>query len=390
MIDALQLSHNGARETLESELKTARSLSWWAVVIASVMALVSCGDATTEDDPPKDPGDAVNPFHPKELADAANALKTELGDQPNAGSVKLGVVANYHVTYWTAAQIGMVRASSEIGFWASFDATSDGLPTTQHSILERMIGDGFAGIAVSPIDGGETATWLADGNAGDANVITFDADTLDGAERPLYVGTLNFEAGKAAGAKMAELLGNAGGKVALFSGFETATNSQERIAGVTEALEGTNVEIVGSYFDDNVVPNAIANVEAALDEHPDLAGIIGIFAQNGPAALSVLEDEGKVGDIKIVAFDLAPETLSGLASGKIDAAIGQRPYWMGYLSPIILYAMDALGVNKTKEILASWLKGDNEDLFDTGQDVVTPDNIETYNQYLVQLGVGNQ
>jgi ribose transport system substrate-binding protein len=223
----------------------------------------------------------------------------------------------------------------------------------------------------------------------DVDVITFDSDAAAGSSRAFYLGTVNYEAGKAAGAKMVELLGTTGGKVAAFAGLSTAANAQERIQGIEAAFDGTGVELVKSYFDEIDFEVARTNVASSLTEYSDLAGIIGVYAYNGPIALNVLEDQGRLGSLKLVAFDLDGTTLEGLANGKVDAAIGQRPYWMGYLSVYALYAMDVLGREQTFDILAPWLSGPNSDVFSTGQDIVTPDSIGVYGEYLETLGISN-
>jgi ribose transport system substrate-binding protein len=188
---------------------------------------------------------------------------------------------------------------------------------------------------------------------------------------------------------MVELLGAAGGKVVAVAGLSTAANAQERIQGIRDAFAGTGVQLAGSYFDEIDFDRARANVETAMTEHSDLAGIIGVYAYNGPIALGVLETRQKVGLIKLVAFDLDTATLDGLAAGKVDAAIGQRPYWMGYLSVHILFAMKALGREQTKVILGPWLSGTSGDVFSTGQDIVTPATIGKYREYLETLGISS-
>jgi len=360
--------------------------------IAALMltSLVACsGEDPAQPGPKKDDIDEPNPFAPTDLEDAVDALATALGDQTDASGVKIAVVANRHSNYWTPAQIGTGRAASSIGCFASFDATSDGESASQVEILNRKVGEDFAGISVSAISasGIEPAIGNAASNA--LNVITFDSDAAAGSQRAFYLGTVNYDAGKAAGEKMVELLGASGGKVAAFAGLSTAANAQERVQGMKDAFAGKNVELVQTYFDEIDFDVARTNVESALSQHGDLAGIVGVYAYNGPIALGVLEAQGKVGSLRLVAFDLDPSTLDGLAAGTVDAAIGQRPYWMGYLSVYSLYAMKALGPEQTMDVLKPWLSGQNGDVFNTGQDVVTPDTIDHYRDYLASLGISS-
>ncbi len=359
--------------------------------LSTLAALLSLGACSTSPaDPASGPDDGrtnteQNPFVPRDLMDAVDALSNALGEQPEAGDVKISVVANRHSNYWTPAQIGAGRAASGIGCFSTFDATSDGLASSQSEILQRKIAEGFKGISVSAIDATDIMPTIDEATKADVNVITFDSDAAAGSARSFYLGTVNYEAGKAAGTKMVELLGGSG-KVAAFAGLSTAANAQERIQGLADAFAGTGVELVQSYFDEIDFDVARSNVESALETHSDLAGIVGIYAYNGPIAMSVLEDRSKVGDLKLVSFDLDVSTLEGLANGTVDAAIGQRPYWMGYLSVYTLYSMTVLGEDETLSILAPWLDGDS---FSTGQDIVTPETIGLYGEYLETLGISN-
>lgn len=368
-----------------------------ALFIALALFASACAEDAAEepnDDNNGEPdggedNEVVNPFFPSDLNDAVDALAVALGDQPQAGDARIAVVANRHSNYWTPAQIGTGRAASVIGCYSSFDATSDGMNQSQIDILDRQVEQEFVGISVSAIDAMGIEPAIENAVDNDTNVITFDSDAAPGSARTLYLGTVNYEAGKAAGEKMVELLGSEGGKVATFAGLSTAANAQERMQGILDAFEGTNVEVVGSYFDDIDFEVAKSNVEDALAENPDLDGMVTIYAYNGPIALGVLEDQDKAGDVKLVAFDLDAATLEGLEAGTVHAAIGQRPYWMGYLSVYILYAMDALGVEETLEVLEPWMSGDNRDIFSTGQDIVTPESLEQYREYLTSLGISS-
>ncbi len=330
-----------------------------------------------------------NPFVPTDLEDAVDALSTALGEQTEASDVKLAVVANRHSNYWTPAQIGTGRAASSIGCFSTFDATSDGQSSSQREILDRKVKEGFAGISVSAINATDIEPSITGAVDQGVGVITFDSDAAGGSKRSLYLGTVNREAGQAAGEKMVELLGASGGKVAAFAGLSTAANAQERVAGIEAAFAGKNVQLVKTYFDEIDFDVARSNVESALSEHSDLAGIIGVYAYNGPIALGVLESQNKVGTLKLVAFDLDVGTLEGLAAGKVDAAIGQRPYWMGYLSVYLLYAMNTFGPDRTWSIVGPWLSGPNKDVFSTGQDIVTPETIGLYTKYLATLGISS-
>ena len=65
---------------------------------------------------------------------------------------------------------------------------------------------------------------------------------------------------------------------------------------------------------------------------PDIAGMVGLWAYNGPTILGAVKDANKVGKVKIVCFDEDDETLNGIKDGAIYATVVQQPYEFGYRS----------------------------------------------------------
>jgi ribose transport system substrate-binding protein len=93
---------------------------------------------------------------------------------------------------------------------------------------------------------------------------------------------------------------------------------------------GTKVEIIDTRTDDGDAVRAKANVSDAIVKYPDLKALVGLWSYNGPAILSAVKDAKKSGQIKIVAFDEADETLAGIQEGAIYATVVQQPYEFGY------------------------------------------------------------
>jgi ribose transport system substrate-binding protein len=60
--------------------------------------------------------------------------------------------------------------------------------------------------------------------------------------------------------------------------------------------------------------------------------MVGLWAYNGPAILSAVQEADKIGKVKIVCFDEDDETLKGVKEGAIYATVVQQPYEFGYRS----------------------------------------------------------
>jgi ribose transport system substrate-binding protein len=346
--------------------------------------------ASADDGDESGPVDPVNPFIPTDLVEAVAALDQAVGPQEDAGTVKVSLIANSHGEFWTAAQIGTSLAGAELGCVTNWDATTDNLSASQVAIVQSKVAEEFNAVGVSAINPEEIEVALQEAVDAGVPVITFDSDARAGSVRTLYMGSINYDAGYAAGAKMVEVLAGQSGSVALFVGLGEADNAVQRIRGVEDALAGTDVSVAEVYVDNKDSDLARGNVETALDTHDDLVGLIGIYAYNGPAIREVLIERGVTADYKLVAFDLETATLEGLADGTVHAAIGQRPYWWGFLGVRVLFAMDRIGPAATLDALAPYLSGDAMDILSTGQDVVTPETIDQYNEYLQELGIPNQ
>ena len=81
------------------------------------------------------------------------------------------------------------------------------------------------------------------------------------------------------------------------------------------------------------------NIRETIAKHPDLACIVGMNARHGPTLLKVLGELNKLGQIKLITFDDAEETLGGIEAGHIFATMAQDPYKYGYESVISLAAL---------------------------------------------------
>jgi ribose transport system substrate-binding protein len=242
--------------------------------------------------------------------------------------VKLAFVTNTASDFWTIARQGVEKADSELDdVSADFRITSDGSAAEQKRIVDDLLAAGVHGIAISPVDP-QNQTGLINDAAQKALVFTQDSDAPD-SNRACYVGTDNVAAGRQAGELIKEVLPS-GGKILLFVGKLDARNAQERIQGIREVLTGTTVEILDVRTDDADIVRAKANAADAIVKYPDVSALVGLWAYNGPAILSAVKDANKMGQIKIVAFDEADETLAGVREGAIYGTVVQQPYEFGY------------------------------------------------------------
>ncbi|MEZ6052086.1 MAG: substrate-binding domain-containing protein [Planctomycetaceae bacterium] len=110
----------------------------------------------------------------------------------------------------------------------------------------------------------------------------------------------------------------------------------ERYDEPGQRIEGNGVSILGTRTDNTDSSKAKSQAEDALTAHPDIACMIGLFAYNPPAILDTLLGAGKLGEVNVVGFDEADETLQAIEDGYCYGTVVQDPYSYGYESVRIL------------------------------------------------------
>lgn len=269
---------------------------------------------------------------------------------------KLAFVTNNASDFWTIARKGTEKAQKDIpGIEVEFRINSDGSAAEQQRVVDDLLAKGVEGIAISPVDP-QNQTPMLNRAAEKAKLITQDSDA-PGSNRTCYIGTDNVEAGRQAGQLVKEALPQ-GGKIMVFVGVLDAANAQQRYQGLKEALAGSNVQIIDVRTDNTDRVRAKSNAADTLVNQPDVAGMVGLWSYNGPAILSAVKESGKVGKVKIIAFDEEDETLSGIKDGAIYATVVQQPFEFGYQSMGLLAKIlngDSSSIPPTKQIFVPTL-----------------------------------
>ena len=285
---------------------------------------------------------------------------------------QIAFITNNAADFWTIARKGVEKAGAEMPDVTIEFRLGDGTAAEQKRIVDDLLAKGVSGIAISPVDPVNQVTMLND-VAQRAVVFTQDSDAPN-SNRACYVGTDNVAAGRQAGELITSALPQ-GGKIALFVGKLDAKNAQERLQGIKEAIAGTKIEILDVRTDDTDQVRAKANVSEMLVGHPEVAALVGLWSYNGPAILNAVKDAGRIGRVKIIAFDEDDETLTGVKSGAITGTVVQQPYQFGYQS---------------MTLLAKVVKGDRSGIPASHQifvptTVIRQDNVDDFRARLTQL-----
>jgi ribose transport system substrate-binding protein len=260
------------------------------------------------------------------LAVAAAAIIGLPAGAQTADKATLAFVTNSGTDFWRPAEAGVRKAQTELpNYKLVFKYPKDSSTATQTRILDDLVAEGVVGIVVSPVVGTDTLARIA----GQVTLFTMDSDATN-TKRAAYFGSSNTDAGRQAGRLLLTAL-PAGGKCMGFVGLLRVANAENRIAGVRDALKGSKIELVDVLGDDFDKTRAKRNVVDTLATRPDINCMIGFYDYNAPLIVEALREAGKLGQVKIVAFDEDPVTLAGVKDGTIVGTIVQQAYEWGYL-----------------------------------------------------------
>ncbi|HKI68154.1 MAG TPA: substrate-binding domain-containing protein, partial [Verrucomicrobiae bacterium] len=169
------------------------------------------------------------------------AEETSAGGGPAKKKLKLAFVSNNAANFWTMARAGCNAAAKKLGdVDVDFRIPSSASAAEQQQILNDLVAAGVDGIAVS-VDDPENQTAFLNKIASQTLLITTDSDAPQ-SKRVCYIGTDNVAAGKQAGELIKQAIPQ-GGEIMLFVGNLDAQNAKERLQGIKDALQGSNVKI---------------------------------------------------------------------------------------------------------------------------------------------------
>jgi len=287
------------------------------------------------------------------------------GGRGEKGEVTFVMVPKLVHPFYEPCYEGFEAAGERFGIKTEFEAPPKAEVDLQVKVIENLISRGVEGIAISATDDTGLKGVVDEAIAAGIKVITFDADAPS-TSRLCYVGTNNRAAGGTAGEKMAELLGNKGGKVALLLATLGAPNLLERAEEFQKAFDsaGPQYKVVAVEGFETDLAQAVNKTEALLQTYPDMAGFFGVSAYGGPAASTVIKEQKKVGKVLVCGFDDLEETLDAIRDGSMQFTLVQKTFNMGWISVEMLKnAMDGEALS---------------DSYDTGVIIVDKENVDSY------------
>nr|WP_246239958.1 substrate-binding domain-containing protein [Pseudoalteromonas caenipelagi] len=226
---------------------------------------------------------------------------------------------------------------------------------TQVLIVKELVDKGIDGLMISTTD----SAYLVEGALQAAKqkgipVVTFDSDLLPQhrAYRLAYVGTNNFDFGKALAEVAKKYKKDAIQSICIQSGHRTTPNLNERIRGIRYALSGGKSDKLTStsgwqehircpLYTMGRRDDALSQLLNVIKQpKPPIFVAVAGFAQFSPRYIEMLMPfKAKIADqtVTIISADTENIQLQALSQGLSTQNIGQKPYAMGQLSAQLLY-----------------------------------------------------
>ncbi len=307
------------------------------------------------------------------------------GEQATGSAVKRFMfLTNGDDPFWDALGAGLAEGAKQQGLESkglrAVLEKNNGTAQGQIEKLRQFASQSdIAGVAISVIQAENAAIVEEMKNlaAKGVKVITVDGDVNRATfrdARPYYIGTDNIAGGRLLGAAAKKLFASRGqtsGSYVQFAGFTDNDNARTRMNGFKEAA-GDAYREVDRMSDEMDLSKARDNVRSALVNHPDLAGLVGIWAYNAPAIAEVTEERGARGRLTIVTFDAQAAAIEHMAGGRIDAMLVQNPFEMGVQTVRLLTALHEGDEATVKEMFPRAGEVDG-DLYTTGLRLIVPD-----------------
>jgi ABC-type sugar transport system substrate-binding protein len=300
------------------------------------------------------------------VAEGGTAAAGAAGADSVSGDTYVFLPKSLNNPYWVDARKGMEAEAAKLGVKAQFLGPDTDDAGKQVAIFESVLSKKPAGIAVSPNDPASVTSIIAKARAAGIPVIAWDGP-VPNSQVLGYIGTDNVTAGKKQAEALVAAMGETG-KVAVVIGSLSAPNLNQRLQGLKEGLAAhPGIQIVATEQSGESVADAQGKAETILQAHPDLNAMVGIGGSDLPGIAGALKSAGSCGKIKAVGFDVVPQGIQGMKDGCVNTLISQKPYGMTGQALQILVDFHA----KASKLQSNFA-------VDTGVDVVTPANLETF------------
>lgn len=225
--------------------------------------------------------------------------------------------------FYITMMCGAQAAAKELGASFDFQAPASFSPTDQIPIVDGVAAARPDILLIAPTD--DEAMFSSIQQVADAGtkVVFVDTTLKDSTGGVAEVHTDDYQGGVEAANALAGLLGGKG-KVLLLNFQPGVSTTEARGKGFTETAAKLGLELVGTEYGGTEIEKSTGIVDAALQQHSDLAGIFTTTDFGAQGAVTALRTADKIGDVKVVGFDASPIMVEQLKAGEIQTIVTQQ------------------------------------------------------------------
>ncbi|MBO9411446.1 MULTISPECIES: sugar ABC transporter substrate-binding protein [unclassified Ruegeria] len=228
--------------------------------------------------------------------------------------------------FWNVVKNGVEQAGKDVGVNVEYRAPETFDMVAMSQLIDAAVNQEPDGLIVSIPDADALGPSIERAVAAGIPVISINSgsDVSKELGALLHVGQDEFDAGKAAGEKLASM----GGNNAICVNHEVGNVALDlRCAGFAEGFAGS-VEVLPTSNDPSEIES---KVSAALAANEDVDTIMALGASSaGEPTVAAVKASGR--DVNVASFDLSANFLQSIADGDAAFAIDQQQYLQGYLA----------------------------------------------------------
>ena len=228
--------------------------------------------------------------------------------------------------FWSVVKNGVSEAGKDTGINVDYRAPETFDMVAMSQLIDAAVNQEPDGLIVSIPDADALGPSIKRAVAAGIPVISINSgsDVSKDLGALLHVGQDEFDAGKAAGEKLASM----GGSNAICVNHEVGNVALDlRCAGFAEGFGG-DVTVLPTSNDPSEIE---AKVSAALSSNEDVDTVMALGAGSaGEPSVAAVKASGR--DVNVASFDLSANFLQSIVDGDAAFAIDQQQYLQGYLS----------------------------------------------------------
>jgi simple sugar transport system substrate-binding protein len=237
--------------------------------------------------------------------------------------------------FWSVVKNGVAKAAADLKVSVDYRAPETFDMVAMSQLIDAAVNQKPAGLVVSIPDASALGPSIQKAVAAGIPVISMNSgsDVSKKLGALLHVGQDEFDAGKAAGEKLASM----GGKVGVCVNHEVGNVALDlRCKGFAEGFKGKVTTLPVS----NDPSEIRSKVKAALSD-ASVDTVMALSASlGGEPTLAGVKEAGKIASVRVATFDLSANFLKAIVAGEAAFGIDQQQFLQGYL-PVAFLALNA-------------------------------------------------